>query len=121
VNVAIPRQMSRSNCSIPGAVRVRSRESPCSQHPGWKTREPFESLLKGDVAASGERGVLAIMGVTHAGMTTDEFSAQVTDWIAAAKHPTGRLFTDMVYQPMLEVLRSPCSASCASPRRGSRR
>jgi hypothetical protein len=78
------------------------------QHPEWKTREPFASLLRGDmagVAASGEKGVLAVMGATHTGMTTDEFSAQVNDWIATAKHPTtGRLFTEMVYQPMLEVL-----------------
>jgi phosphoglycolate phosphatase-like HAD superfamily hydrolase len=78
------------------------------QHPEWKTREPFASLLKGDmagVAASGEKGVLAIMAATHTGMTTDEFSAQVQDWITTATHPTtGRLFTEMVYQPMLEVL-----------------
>ena len=78
------------------------------QHPEWKTREPFASLLKGDMAgvmASGEKGVLSIMAATHTGMTTDEFSAQVQDWIATAKHPgTGRLFTEMVYQPMLEVL-----------------
>ena len=79
-----------------------------AQHPEWKTREPFASLLRGDmagVAASGEKGVLAIMATTHTGMTTDEFSTQVRDWIATAKHPTtGRLFTGMVYQPMLEVL-----------------
>ena len=78
------------------------------QHPDWKTREPFASLLTGDmagVAAGGEKGVLAIMAATHTGMTTDEFSAQVNDWIATAKHPTtGRLFTEMVYQPMLDVL-----------------
>ena len=78
------------------------------QHPEWKTREPFASLLKGDlagVAASGEKGVLAIMAATHTGMTTEEFSAAVQEWITTAKHPqTGRLFTEMVYQPMLEVL-----------------
>ena len=78
------------------------------QHPEWRTRGPFASLLKGDmaaVAASGEKGVLAIMAATHTGMTTDEFSALVRDWIAAATHPqTGRLLTGMVYQPMLEVL-----------------
>ena len=78
------------------------------QYPDWKTREPFASLLKGDmagVAAGGEKGALAIMAATHTGMTTDEFSAQVNDWLATAKHPTtGRLFTEMVYQPMLEVL-----------------
>jgi phosphoglycolate phosphatase-like HAD superfamily hydrolase len=78
------------------------------QHPEWKTREPFASLLKGDlagVAASGEKGVLAIMAATHTGMTTEEFSAAVQEWITTAKHPkTGRLFTEMVYQPMLDVL-----------------
>ena len=83
-------------------------KATASQHPEWKTTEPFASLLKGEmagVAAGGEKGVLAIMAATHTGMTTDEFSTQVSDWIAAAKHPTtGRLFTEMVYQPMLEVL-----------------
>jgi phosphoglycolate phosphatase-like HAD superfamily hydrolase len=78
------------------------------QHPEWKTRQPFASLLKGDmagVAASGEKGALAVMAATHTGMTTEDFSAQVQDWVATAKHPqTGRLLTDMVYQPMLEVL-----------------
>jgi phosphoserine phosphatase len=78
------------------------------QHPEWKTKQPFASLLKGDmqgVAAAGEKGVLDIMAATHSGMTTDEFSRTVQEWIATAKHPkTGRLFTDMVYQPMLELL-----------------
>ena len=78
------------------------------QHPEWKTKEPFASLLKGDiagVAATGQKGVLEIMTATHTGMTTDEFSRSVQDWIASAKHPkTARLYTDMVYQPMLELL-----------------
>ena len=78
------------------------------RYPEWKTREPFASVLKGDMAGvggSGEKGVLAIIATTHTGMTTDEFSGQVNDWIATAKHPTtGRLFTEMVSQPMLEVL-----------------
>ncbi|HEX5107838.1 MAG TPA: HAD family hydrolase [Vicinamibacterales bacterium] len=78
------------------------------QHPEWKTKEPFASLLRGDmagVAASGERGVLQIIAATHAGMTTEEFTASVQQWIATARHPqTGRLFTEMVYQPMLELL-----------------
>jgi phosphoserine phosphatase len=78
------------------------------QHPEWSTREPFASLLKGDmagVAATGEKGVLEIMAATHTGMTTDEFSRTVQEWITAARHPkTGRLYTEMVYQPMLELL-----------------
>lgn len=79
-----------------------------SKHPDWKTKEPFASLLNGDmkgVAASGEKGVLEIVAATHTGMTTDEFTQSVQDWITTAKHPTtGRLYTEMVYQPMLELL-----------------
>jgi phosphoserine phosphatase len=78
-------------------------------NPGLKAKEPYASLLKGDlngVFASGEAGIAELMAATHAGMTTEEFAQTVGDWIAKAKHPkTGRLFTEMVYQPMLEVLR----------------
>jgi len=78
------------------------------QHPEWRTKEPFASLLKGDVAkalAGGEKAIAEIVMVTHAGMTTEEFEQIVRDWIATAKHPkTGRLYTQMVYQPMLELL-----------------
>jgi phosphoglycolate phosphatase-like HAD superfamily hydrolase len=78
------------------------------QHPEWKTKEPFASLLKGNVKgalAGGEKAIAEIVMVTHAGMTTAEFEKIVTDWIATAKHPkTKHLFTEMVYQPMLELL-----------------
>ena len=78
------------------------------RHPEWKDKEPFASLLKGDVKgalAGGERAMLEIVMATHAGMTTGEFEQVVRDWIATAKHPkTGQLYTEMVYQPMLEVL-----------------
>lgn len=78
------------------------------QHPEWKEKEPFASLLKGDVKAAlagGEASLVQIVMATHAGMTTDEFEKAVTDWITTAKHPkTGKPFTEMVYQPMLELL-----------------
>jgi len=78
------------------------------KHPEWKTKEPFASLLKGDVKgalAGGERAMLEIVMVTHAGMTTEEFEQIVKDWLATAKHPeTRRPYTEMVYQPMLELL-----------------
>ena len=78
------------------------------KHPEWKTQEPFASLLKGDVKqalAGGEKAILEIVMATHAGMTTTAFEKIVGDWIATAKHPkTGKLYTDMVYQPMLEIL-----------------
>ena len=70
--------------------------------------EPFKSVLAGDmkgVAASGEKGLVEMVAVTHAGMTSDEFAKIASDWIATAKHPkTGKLYTQMVYQPMLELL-----------------
>jgi phosphoglycolate phosphatase-like HAD superfamily hydrolase len=78
------------------------------QHPEWVTMEPFASLLKGDMKgalAGGEPAIFQLVTVTHSGMTTDEFEKIVGDWIATAKHPTtGRLYTEMVYQPMLELL-----------------
>ena len=78
------------------------------QHPEWKEKEPFASLLKGDLKgalAGGEPAIFQIVMTTHAGMTTEEFEKTVRDWIAAAKHPkTGRLYTEMVYQPMLDLL-----------------
>jgi hypothetical protein len=78
------------------------------QHPEWKDQEPFASLLQGDMKtalAGGDRALLDLFMATHTGMTATEFERIVKDWIATAKHPaTGRLFTQMVYQPMLELL-----------------
>jgi len=78
------------------------------KHPEWKTKEPFASLLKGDVKsalAGGEHAILEIVMATHAGMTTEEFETIVKDWIATARHPkTKQPYTAMVYQPMLELL-----------------
>jgi phosphoserine phosphatase len=78
------------------------------QHPEWATTEPFASILRGDTKAAlagGERSLMEMVMATHTGNTTEEFEQIVKDWIATAKHPrTGRLFTQMVYQPMLELL-----------------
>jgi len=78
------------------------------KHPEWKYKEPFASLLKGDVKnalAGGEKAIAEIVMFTHTGMTTEEFERVVKDWIVFAKHPkTGKLYTEMVYQPMLELL-----------------
>jgi len=77
-------------------------------HPEWKDEEPFASILKGEVEkslAGGEKSLLEMAMATHAGITTEEFSQSVRDWLATARHPkTGRLYNEMVYQPMLEVL-----------------
>jgi phosphoglycolate phosphatase-like HAD superfamily hydrolase len=79
------------------------------QHPEWKDKEPFASLLKGDIKGAlsgGEHAAGEIVMATHSGMTTDEFDRDVSEWVAKARHPeTKRLFTEMVYQPMLELLK----------------
>jgi len=78
------------------------------QHPEWKDKEPFASVLKGDVKsalAGGDRALMEMVMATHTGMTSEEFAKIVKDWIATAKHPmTKRPYTEMVYQPMLELL-----------------
>ena len=78
------------------------------QHPEWKTTQPFKGLLDKDMnalAASGEKGLMQVMAATHAGMTTDDFSKAVRDWTASARHPRfNRPYTELVYQPMLELL-----------------
>lgn len=78
-------------------------------HPEWKTQEPFASLLKGDVKgalAGGEKAIMEIVMATHSGMSSDEFDAIIRDWVKTAKHPkSGKHYTEMVYQPMVELLR----------------
>jgi hypothetical protein len=78
------------------------------KHPEWKDQQPFKAALEGDlntVFAGGEHALLELVMATHAGNTTAEFEQIVADWLATAKHPqTGRPFTEMVYQPMLELL-----------------
>ena len=77
-------------------------------HPEWKTTQPFKAVLDNDtkaLAASGEKGILELVMATHAGMTTAEFEETVKDWLATAKHPKfNRPYTQLVYQPMLELL-----------------
>jgi hypothetical protein len=79
-----------------------------SQHPEWKEKQPFKAALAGDMKAlaeSGEHGLLELVMATHAGNTTEEFAAVVEDWLATARHPKlGRTYTELIYQPMLELL-----------------
>jgi phosphoserine phosphatase len=78
------------------------------KHPEWKEKQAFQAVLENDMkalAASGEKGVAEVVMTTHAGMTTEEFERIVEDWLAAARHPRfNRPFTDLAYQPMLELL-----------------
>jgi len=87
------------------ADRIRAMGA---KRPEWKTQEPYASVLRGDmkrVAAGGEKAIAQLAMATHAGMSTEAFARTVTEWISTARHPkTGRLYTEMVYQPMLELL-----------------
>jgi hypothetical protein len=78
------------------------------RHPDWKMTQPYQAVLEGDfkaLAAQGEKGVVELIAATHTGMSSDEFHRIVTDWVAKARHPKfQRPYTEVVYQPMLEVL-----------------
>jgi hypothetical protein len=78
------------------------------RHPDWEETQPFKGILEGDlkaVAASGEHGVLEILAATHAGISTTAFGEIVDGWLAGARHPRfNRPYTELVYQPMLELL-----------------
>ncbi len=77
-------------------------------HPEWNTQQPFQAVLEGDMetlAASGEKGLLELVMATHAGMTSDEFTEIVKQWLQTAEHPTlKKAYTKLVYKPMLELL-----------------
>jgi len=79
-----------------------------SQHPEWRNQPPFKAVLENDmkaVAAAGMAGLEELGMATHAGMTTEEFELIVKDWIATAQHlKFKRYYTELTYQPMLEVL-----------------
>jgi phosphoglycolate phosphatase-like HAD superfamily hydrolase len=78
------------------------------QHPEWNDKPPFNAVLKGDmqgVLASGQKGLAELLLATHTGVTTEEFGKRVADWMSTARHPRfNRPYTDLVYQPMIELL-----------------
>jgi hypothetical protein len=85
--------------------RVRAA---AAEHPEWQSEQPFKGVIEGDMEAvieTGKRGLLELIMATHTGMTTTEFEAIVTDWLATAQHPRfDRPYNQLVYQPMLELL-----------------
>lgn len=77
-------------------------------HPEWRTKEPYRTLLTDDIdqlwKVDGKAATQALADI-HAGLTVDEFIAVVREWSAATRHPRfDRPYTDLVYQPMLEVI-----------------
>ncbi|GJM30871.1 MAG: haloacid dehalogenase [Cyclobacteriaceae bacterium] len=83
-------------------------KSLSADHPEWKNQQPYQAVLENDVktlSTQGMKGLMEIIMASHAGITTDEFETTVKDWVATAKHPTkNRPFTELIYQPMLELL-----------------
>ena len=78
------------------------------RHPEWKAKQPFKAVLGNDreaIARFTEGDWAQILGVTHAGMTTEAFLKMAQEWLAQARHPRfKRPYTELVYQPMLEVM-----------------
>jgi phosphoglycolate phosphatase-like HAD superfamily hydrolase len=90
------------------AFAIDRVKTMADQHPEWKEKQPFKAVLDNDLKtalAGGEKAVVELVMATHTGMTTDEFHATVLDWVKTARHPRfKRPYTDLVYQPMIEVL-----------------
>lgn len=78
-------------------------------NPEWKNTQPFKAILENDLktfASFGEHGILEVVMATHAGNTVEEFEAIVSNWLSTAKHPRfNKPYTDLVYQPMLELIK----------------
>lgn len=90
------------------AFAVDRIKAMAPHHPEWATKQPFKGIIENDMKAAlagGEKGLLEIVAVTHAGMTTADFSQEVLDWMATARHPRfQRPYTGLIYQPMLELM-----------------
>src|SRR5262245_2359618 len=83
-------------------------KATAEKHPEWKDKEPYKSVLAGDInalAAQGEKSLLEIITTAHSGMTVPEFHAIVRDWMRTARHPRfDRPYNQCIYQPMVELL-----------------
>ncbi|MGB1003975.1 MAG: HAD family hydrolase [Salibacteraceae bacterium] len=79
-----------------------------ADHPEWKTEQPYQAILEGNMKAlmaQGEKGLVQVLMTSHTGNTQEEFKIQVQNWVATAKHPTLNVgYDELVYQPMLELL-----------------
>ena len=85
--------------------RIRSL---APQHPEWTNTQPFQAVLENDweaLKAAGTPGLSKLSMAASTGMTTEAFAAIVREWIASARHPSsGKPYTQMVFQPMLELM-----------------
>lgn len=77
------------------------------QHPEWRDNPAFQALVSGDHAAlmADEKALMQLLLAANTGMSTDDYDHAIRAWLAHARHPqTKRLYTEMVYQPQLELL-----------------
>ena len=90
------------------AFALDQTKAMAPEYPHWKETQPFKAVLEGDrdtLIATGEKGILELVAATHTGMPTEDFAKTVSDWLKIARHPKfQRPYTDLVYQPMLELL-----------------
>lgn len=90
------------------AFAMDSIKAMAKDHPDWTSTQPYKAVIEGDhkaLAQAGEKGLLAIMAATHAGISVDQFAASVDAWLNDARHPRfKRPYTELVYQPMIELL-----------------
>jgi phosphoserine phosphatase len=79
------------------------------KHPEWKDKQPFKAVIARDREAMDKFTMddfMQIVVATHTDVTTEEFNQAAKDWVAKAKHPRwDRHYTELAYQPMLEVMR----------------
>ncbi|WP_321880898.1 HAD family hydrolase [Paraburkholderia bannensis] len=89
------------------AFMIDQLKAAAPQHPEWKHNPVFQALMAHDTAAlaKNEKGLLQLLETANSGMTTDEYDQTIRTWLASAKHPKfDRLYTELVYQPQLELL-----------------
>lgn len=78
------------------------------EHPQWADTDPFRAVIANDreaMATFGMPELMAIIGATHSGMTVPDFRSTSRAWLDSARHPRfDRLYRDLTYQPMVELL-----------------
>ncbi len=79
-----------------------------ASNPAWRSEQPFKAVIEGDretMAKFTEADFFKLIAATHAGLTSAQFQKAAADWLAVAKNARfNRRHTELVYQPMLELL-----------------
>jgi phosphoglycolate phosphatase-like HAD superfamily hydrolase len=99
---------SEQPCYVQVAFTLDRIKGQAPAHPEWRDKPLFRAALEGDlkaILAGTPRDRLELLAVACTGMTTEEFDRIVSEWLAKARHPRfGRPYTELAYQPMLELL-----------------